>query len=533
MKSTCCLISVCILLFNCFVFQSCVKHEFYERPDEMPLDTGSTGLRPIQLLEETGLRPINTQIIARVTGPTPFGETLPNPNNTQANYGLNETDIGVMWETNAHEIMMVFGDNFDIGRGDSWKSNCLAFSSDRDLRNGMSFSSMLMNGGQLEELLDPSPDDDTNIPLGGVAVGDRNYIFYKAVDEWEEVGPQDHDMWTVRYGELAYSDDYGWNWKRSGVQWNGNGHFAQAFLLKKGRDVYFFGTPGGRRGDLYLAKVDQDSMLTPSSYHYWNGIGWNNNNESEAKPIVLGPVSAEMSVIYNTRYDRFFMMYLSVERRAIVFRDAKDITGEWSQEHVVMEDNGNAVYAPYFHPWFAGSDDLYYCVSYAHENVVTEKWNVFLYHSRLDSSLAFNLLSEPGFEELPGLALGDSTKWTVTNSVADADTHTGNVSCKLTNTASGVFKDAAVQTVAVKPGKTYKLSAWVKSSQAGITDTYLGARTVGGGAVLHDEHPTIGTGWSKISTTFDSGTNTQVEIFCGAWGHSGLSIWVDDFLLSP
>lgn len=503
------------------IFSSCKKKELGE--------TISMKQHSNSLIPGNAVRPYGTQVIARVTGTTPTGETLPNPNNTQVNYGLNETDIGVMWETHDNELMVAFGDNFDIGRGASWKSNALAFTSDNNLSNGLTFSSMLMNNGQLVELLDPLAGETTCIPLGGVSVGTRNYIYYKAVNQWNRNG--NPDDWSVHYGEIAYSDNYGSTWTRSGVKWGSTSNFAQAYYLKKDGKIYMFGTPSGRLGDVYVARVNEANILTKSSYDYWNGSSWVNNNEGAAQPIALGPVSGEMSVIYNSYWNRYFMIYLSVKRRAIVMRDAADVTGEWSEEKIVSEDNGNAIYAPYFHPWYNNGSDLYYLVSYARQQITSEgKWNIFLYHTSIDGGILFNMLSEPGFEELPSLGLGDSTHWKVPNSVASTNTHSGSVSCKLTNNTAGQFRDAAVQTVAVKPNTNYVLKAWAKSSLPNVTGAYLGVRKPNGGVA--DTNPTItNTGWTQLFYFFNSGNNTRLDVFYGVWGYSGLDIYLDDVTL--
>src|SRR5690606_15101766 len=59
--------------------------------------------------------------IARVTGPTLEGESLPNPNQTHENYALRATDLGIIWDattsSDKKKVMMAFGDSYDDGWG--------------------------------------------------------------------------------------------------------------------------------------------------------------------------------------------------------------------------------------------------------------------------------------------------------------------------------------------------------------------------------------------------------------------------------
>ena len=53
--------------------------------------------------------------VARVTGATPSGETIPNPNHTDTNYLVLACDLGIMWPTGGNEIMAAFGDTYGVG----------------------------------------------------------------------------------------------------------------------------------------------------------------------------------------------------------------------------------------------------------------------------------------------------------------------------------------------------------------------------------------------------------------------------------
>lgn len=81
-----------------------------------------------------------------------------------------------------------------------------------------------------------------------------------------------------------------------------------------------YGTHSGRYGNVYLARVSETKLLDKSAYEYWTGGGWE-RNEQAAEPVARGTAS-EMTVAYNSRYKRYMMMYLSVNQRAVVYRDA-------------------------------------------------------------------------------------------------------------------------------------------------------------------------------------------------------------------
>lgn len=90
--------------------------------------------------------------------------------------------------------------------------------------------------------------------------------------------------------------------------------------------------------------------------------------------------------------------------------------------------------------------------------------------------------------------------------------------------------------VTVKPNTKYKLSAWIKTENVKST----GSRTAKGALLnLHNIQPlqtnaVTGTSdWTKVEITFDSGSNTVVEINClfGGWGLATGKACYDDVKL--
>ena len=154
--------------------------------------------------------PTGVTKVSRVTGATPAGEVLPNPNQTHTNYEVYGTDLGIVWDKGGGEVFVLFGDTFGIGWcgnggcGGGWRSNVLARSSDTSLSNGLTFSTMIQDSARHAKEILPSRkinnDEITVIPTAGVTVGSRHYIHYMSVNHWGEPG-----MWFTNYAGIAYS----------------------------------------------------------------------------------------------------------------------------------------------------------------------------------------------------------------------------------------------------------------------------------------------------------------------------------------
>lgn len=488
----------------------------------------------------SSLYAINPTCVARVIGYTPAGESVPNPNNSMKRFGIASTDFGNMWDAGNGELWSIFGDNFD-DRGGSWRSNAITVSTDRNLSDGLHYDNILRDseGKVLEPIisraktgqyLDGSEHEITCIPTGGVAVPNngsyRQYIHYMSIHKWATAG---NDMWATNYSEIVYSDDFGKTFRRSGVKWGADSHFAQIAYMLQNDTLYMYGTAAGRLDDVHLARVHQDEVLDKSAYRYWDGASWS-DSESDAAAVAGGTVS-EMTVRYNSWSKRYIMMYLSANQRKLVYRDAALPQGEWSAEKIILNDG----YGPSIHPWFCDSDDLYFVVSSvtSSDKVDYDTWHIHLYHATLTSDPeGFNMIWEGGFENEPNESINYKTLWNAPNANSSRDSHRGKIACKLHNGTQGTWKDACTQTVKVHKNTDYTLTAWAKSNIKGHTGAYLGARLPDG--TICDDNPALDTeSWTKITKTFNSADNTSIEVFFGTWGADGLYVLVDDIQLTP
>src|SRR5690606_37345840 len=200
-------------------------------------------------------------VVSKMTGPGSVS-------NTPGNWGIYSTDLGVMWDNGSGQILAAFGDTFGNtwtppgGNGNDWRSQVLLRSNDTNLADGMSFQSAATNvPGHAKELIPSQKIDNvemTVIPTAGVSVGGRQYMAYMSVRHWGVPG-----SWDTNYAAIAYSDDNGENWTTSGGPvWNnpsGTNKFQMVAFVRDGGYVYMFGTPNGRTGAAYLARVAEAS----------------------------------------------------------------------------------------------------------------------------------------------------------------------------------------------------------------------------------------------------------------------------------
>jgi len=380
----------------------------------------------------------STNFVSWVTGNKVYGDkTLAN---TLARFGVHGTDVGVMWDNgmvddpstpliNEHQVLIAVGDTFGAkdmtGR---WIYNTLFRSSDDDLSDGMTipkgewFNGNMFGGAPLSSpttarpiINRPSwlPNSVTLIPTAGVSLptevtedtpfGTIQYVSFMSVSKWGSPG-----RWTTNYSAIAYSTDNGENFTIApqSVRYNSmlssNKNFQQSAFLK-GDDgyVYMYGTPNGRQGAAYLARVDPDDILTVSKYEYykkgssgWLGstpARWVPGSPSSASAIIgksggssgvtkPGYTVSEMSVQYNEYLQKYVVLY-GDQSNNIVMRTADTPEGSWSDATVLMGQQPGGIYAPMMHPWSPSTvgtgSDLYWNLS------LWSEYNVMLMHTDL------------------------------------------------------------------------------------------------------------------------------------------------------
>jgi hypothetical protein len=300
----------------------------------------------------------DVEFVEWVTGPE-------SPSQTDVNYNVLGTDLGSMFDLNG-TLYIAFGDTFGCcrpkeggGGGGQWRYNVLAYTTDRDLEDGITFDGMITDDeGRARAVLKKQFKDFTIIPTAGIAVDDRMYLHYMAVYRWGEPG-----HWTLNRSGWAYSDDEGETWTQpNDAIWDGDTNFGMAALLEHDGFVYIFGTHGGRYGGVALARTPSDKVLDMTAYTYWDGSDWVDELES-AVEIVPEPVG-ELSVAWNSYLDRWIMTYLDEPRRGNVIREAPELTGPWSEPMMLVSaEDYPSLYGAYLHPWASDGEVIYFNMS--------------------------------------------------------------------------------------------------------------------------------------------------------------------------
>ncbi|HET9258078.1 MAG TPA: DUF4185 domain-containing protein [Pseudonocardiaceae bacterium] len=321
-------------------------------------------------------------------------------NTTEARYDVKGTDLGIMWTDEQGHVLAAFGDTFGAGwTGISagfakpatigWRSNTLARSADRNPGDGMSFDDFVTDRpGHAKELL-PSLKRNgvemTKIPTGGINVNGRNYLSYMSIRKFTKPG-----HWITNYNGVAYSDDGGQTWTEVPDTRRMNtpaldDKFQMIAYSSGGGVVYAFGTPNGRFGDAYLARVPEQRILDNSAYEYWTGKGWERGSSAIAAPIVTGPVG-ELSIRYDRTLNSWEMMYLDEAAEAIVFRLAPNPTGPWSAPiQVANATEYPDLYGGFLHPDSDGLNLYFTMTQY-------KKYNVMIMHTTIPAAVIRNVV---------------------------------------------------------------------------------------------------------------------------------------------
>ena len=299
------------------------------------------------------------------------------PNRTYQRWNVGGTDLG---HTFFHQgdLYMVFGDTYGRERGD-WRSNTMAkIAGIESPADGLEIERFISDaGGRAVELLSSQKVywvERTVIPTNGISTGSRMFLHYMSVRRWTSPG-----RWEINHAGVAYSDDDGRTWTKTGEMWSRSSNFAQVAFVR-GRDerehIYLFGIPAGRFGGARLARVPSDAVLRADAYEYWDGSGWA-ADEGAAVDVVDGPVG-ELSVVWNASLERWVMMYLNQDLDAVVIREADTLTGPWTDENLVTTARDHPqLYAPFIIPFDSSSPVMYFTMSR------WDSYNVFLMRMEL------------------------------------------------------------------------------------------------------------------------------------------------------
>lgn len=318
-------------------------------------------------------RILPVEMVVPLTGPG-----APSVNDTAEMGGVWGTDLGSTFMY-GDEMYMIFGDTFGENNSD-WRSNTAAVITDDDPSDGLVFDRIIEDiPNHAKELLPAKRidfDEITVIPTYGVAVGDRLFLHYMSVAHWGVPG-----TWDLGLSGWAYSDDAGANWtKDPAATWPGDSNFGQVAIEEHEGHLYIYGIPGGRFGGVHLARVVPANLLRIGIYEYWNGSVWVSGDPTTAAEIVP-PTVGELSVRWNSYYNRWIMMYLDESSYAIVMRASDDLRGPWGDQMTVATGQEfPALYAPFQFPKWNDGPDIYFTMS------MFGSYQVYLMKTRIPAS---------------------------------------------------------------------------------------------------------------------------------------------------
>ncbi|MGV0814546.1 DUF4185 domain-containing protein [Mycolicibacterium boenickei] len=384
------------------------------------------------------------------------------------------TDLGIMWNsgytdpvTGKPVIYTLFGDTYsEPGMAGDWRNNVLFRTIDTDLSDGLQFDGAVIHAGArpgvpgtptwygtggdragaAQIIYDPGGLNGlfgttyTMIPTSAIAIenpdvesGYTQYATVMSIRTWDNPG-----SWTTNYSAIAYSDDGGKTWtvdpdtvrssgwfRSSKAYVPGDEHFQQNALVMSDDPtdpyVYVYGTPSGRQGSAYVARVEKDQITNLDAYEYWSGEDsagagqWVTGDPSAAVPVFgssetdflpqlykvadfftfglftkiangiwvgglpTGGNVSEMSVQYNEYLGKYVVLYTDGGNN-VVMRVSESPQGEWSDTTTLVNNNlttNTGMYAPMVHP-MSGTD--YFNKVDANGNVVQDN-SQYLYYN--------------------------------------------------------------------------------------------------------------------------------------------------------
>jgi hypothetical protein len=370
-------------------------------PDEQPVgvvDLSQADTSADQPFVLSGVS--NLTEVAQLTGPDGMNDT--------ESVMVAGTDLGSML-TIDDTTYFLFGDTFGErepdawgGGGSIWRSNAIAYTTDDDPSDGITFDGWITD--DVGWALEPVPGDKdgngtgevTKIPTHGFAIDDGTghqtlYIAFMSVHFWGDPG-----AWDANYSGLAKSVDDGQTWEiLDSPQWPGDSNFIQVAAQHVGEDqkdedgefIYFWSIPSGRFGGVQLMKVpaNEESVEDLSEYRYFAGADDDNNpvwsdDMAAAETIVEGTIG-ELSVMHSDYLDRWIMTYS--DAGDAVIREGLSPWGPWGDPiKMINVTDYEGLYSPYLDSRYVSNDGrtIYFTLS------LWGPYNVFLFSVDLDQT---------------------------------------------------------------------------------------------------------------------------------------------------
>jgi len=298
-------------------------------------------------------------------------------------------DLGSMFDAGGR-TWFVFGDTFGQrneghtgGGGTEWRSNTMAWTTDIDPTDGVTFGAYVTDENGWAKALIPGKkidnDEMTIIPTYGFAADGAMYLAYMSVRHWGEPGE-----WEANYAGLAKSTDGGQNWTPlESPRWGGESNFVQVSVAGLDGKLYFWGVTHGRFGGVALMRVAEADVEHQDAYEYVTGVRggeptWG-RDPGAATQIVAGTVG-ELSVVWNAYLERWIMTATDGSGVGSTIREGISPWGPWGDpKPLVTQEDLPGVYSPYLHPRYVanGGRTIYFTISQ------WDPYNVFWYRADL------------------------------------------------------------------------------------------------------------------------------------------------------
>ncbi len=284
-------------------------------------------------------------------------------------------DLGSMFDFDGR-TWFVFGDTFGQrdadqvgGGGTEWRSNALAWTTDTDPTDGITFGGYVRDEqGWAKELIPGKKldnDEMTIIPTYGFAANGAMYLAYMSVRHWGNPGE-----WDTNYAGLARSTDKGQTWTPLATpRWGGTSNFVQVSVTDLNGTLYFWGVTHGRFGGVALMRVAEKDVEKQDAYEYLTGVEggqpqWGHDPAAATK-VVDGTVG-ELSVVWSDYLHRWLMTSTDGAEEAAVIREGITPWGPWGDPiPLVTQADLPGLYAPYLHPKYVtnGGRTVYFTIS--------------------------------------------------------------------------------------------------------------------------------------------------------------------------
>jgi len=319
--------------------------------------------------------------LCQLTGPDGHNDTIPQM--------VAGTDLGSMFQAGG-KTWFTFGDTFGEraadavgGQGTIWRSNVMAYTTDSDPSDCITFDGWITDEvGWAKELLESRKrpkKEITVIPTYGFEANGSMYLHYMSVKEWGAPGE-----WETNHAGLARSTDSGQTWEKlDTVRWPGDGSFQEVSVEKVDGELYFWGVPSGRLGGVKLMKVAESDVENLSAYRYFAGTSTEGDPEwspeSSAAMTVIDRETGELSVVWNDYLGRWIMTTMADNADAVMYEGIAP-WGPWSEPiSLFTQAELPGLYAPFMNAQYVadGGKTVYFALS------IWGPYNVFWYKAEL------------------------------------------------------------------------------------------------------------------------------------------------------